>query len=188
MDEMALELRQIFLNGNKKLLNDDLELFLSQVSERTLCGALKQHLDFFIQKTKYKKYHVDIEYNRNRNGKIKTCCPLDKDGNSRIIKINCDLIIHSRGKNVEQDNLIAIEMKKHTRPKKDKDNDRLRLIALTKDSYDDIWSYDGTVLPEHVCRYKLGVYYEINYTKKTILLEYYFNGNFNESEEIHFGV
>lgn len=79
-------------------------------------------------------------------------------------------------------------MKKHTRPKKDKDNDRLRLIALTKDSYDDIWSYDGTVLPEHVCRYKLGVYYEINYTKKTILLEYYFNGNFNKSEEIQFGV
>lgn len=26
---------------------------------------------------------------------------------------------------------------------------------------DDIWSFDGKALPEHVCRYILGVYYEI---------------------------
>ena len=68
-------------------------------------------------------------------------------------------------------------MKKSNRSKKEKDADKKRLKALTKNSFDDLWSFDGTSLPEHVCRYKLGVYYEINYRKHTILLEYYYHGN-----------
>ncbi len=184
MDEMANELKQIFLKANERLLTYDFELFLNQVSERTLCGALKQHLDFYIPNTRFRDYHNDIEYNRNKNGKVKTCCPFDEDSIPKPVTINCDLIVHSRGHNIEQDNLIAIEMKKSSRPKKGKEADKRRLIALTKDSYDDIWSYNGTTLPKHVCRYKLGIYYEINFSREIILLEYYYRGEFQYNEFI----
>jgi hypothetical protein len=45
---------------------------------------------------------------------------------------------------------------------------------LTKNFFDDVW--DGKGLPEHVCRYILGVYYEINYYREYILIEYYRQG------------
>ncbi|MDO5150295.1 MAG: hypothetical protein Q4D76_13020 [Oscillospiraceae bacterium] len=186
MDKMALELKNIFFKANKRLLDIDSDLFISQVAERTLCGALKQHLDFYIPKSRFSGYYIDVEYNRNKNGKVKTCCPFDEDGIPKPVTINCDLIVHSRGNNIEQDNLIAIEMKKYNRPRKEKENDRRRLIALTKDKYDDIWSYDGTTLPEHVCRYKIGIYYEINYKKRTILLEYYYRGKLDCEEIVGF--
>jgi hypothetical protein len=51
-------------------------------------------------------------------------------------------------------------MKKASAPENEKQNDKLRLMALTKDSYDDVWSFDGKTLPEHVCGYTLGIYYE----------------------------
>ncbi len=63
-------------------------------------------------------------------------------------------------------------MKKSNRPTYEKESDRVRLMALTKDSYDDIWSFDGKTLPENVCRYALGIYYEINPSRRTIDLEY----------------
>lgn len=91
MDRTAKDLKHIFLKANSKLLNEDLELFLCHVSERTLCGALKQHLDYYIAKTRFCNYHVDVEYNRNKNGKIKTCCISDDDVNFIPITINCDL-------------------------------------------------------------------------------------------------
>ena len=84
--------------------------------------------------------------------------------------------MHSRGENINQDNLIAIEMKKSNRPHKEKEEDSMRLMALTKDSYDDIWSFDGKTLPEHVCRYELGIYYEINHSQRCIDIEYYSKG------------
>ena len=118
-------------------------------------------------------YHVDVEYNRNQ-GRIKTIIADDFS----IVNITCDLIVHSRGENIEQDNLICLEMKKSSRPNKEKIKDKERVRILTKDSYDDIWSYDGKTLPEHVCRYVLGIYYEINYGEKMISIEYYSKGEF----------
>lgn len=56
-------------------------------------------------------YFADAEYNRKQNGQIKTII----DENMEEVKVQCDLILHSRGKNVERDNLIAIEMKKSNR-------------------------------------------------------------------------
>ena len=85
---------------------------------------------------------------------------------------------------MRQDNLIAIEMKKSNRPKKEKNDDRRRIIALSKDRYGDVLSNDGETLPEHVCRYKLGIYYEINFSKKFILLEYYYRGNLEVEEKV----
>lgn len=184
---MINDLIEIFEQANKNLLNKDIELFTAKVSERTLCGALMLHLHDVIKNTHYKEYFVDVEYNRNKGGKLKTILKTIKGCDEKIIRINCDLIVHSRGSNIYQDNLIAIEMKKSSRPQNEKDKDRERIIALTKESFDDIWSFDGKTLPEHVCRYKLGVYYEINFRKKAILLEYFTSGNLYYIKELACG-
>ena len=171
------EMVALFENANTRLLKEDSDLFSSQVSERTLCGALMLHLnDCVSANEELAGYHVDVEYNRNKGGQLKTIYKTIRGPESQIIKINCDLILHSRGEIPKQDNLIALEMKKSTRPASEKQKDRDRLIALTKDSFDDIWSFDGRTLPEHVCRYVLGVYYEINYRRNLISVEYYRTG------------
>ena len=124
-----------------------------------------------IQNSKYSQYYVDTEYNRN-NGKVKTIYNDDL----KVVSIVCDLIVHSRGKIVEKDNLIALEMKKAYRKVCEKERDKARLVALTKDSYDEVWSFDGKTLPEHVCGYELGIYYEIDRKRSSIYVEYYAKG------------
>lgn len=170
------EMVKLFEKANAEFLKQDKMLFSNRVSERTLCGALMVHLHNAISSDEtLEKYYVDVEYNRNKGG-IKTIRKTIVGGQEQIIPINCDLIVHSRGECVEQDNLIAIEMKKSNRPRSEKNSDRERLIALTKNSFDDVWAFDGKNLPEHVCRYALGVYYEINYSNNRIEIEYYHTG------------
>lgn len=180
------EIATLFEQANKALLAVDQNLFANQVSERTLCGALMLHIyDLIGQDTSYEGYYVDVEYNRNK-GSIKTIRKTILGPDEEIIPINCDLILHSRGNRIEQDNLLAIEMKKSTRRAAEKNKDRERLIALTKDSFDDVWAWDGKNLPEHVCRYVLGVYYEINYRCQKILIEYYRQGEKTDSYTVGF--
>lgn len=150
----------------------DSSLFESNVSERTMCGALMIHLNDSIRNSEYFKYYVDVEYNRNMNRNIKTIV----DGNSNVINVCCDLIVHSRGEILEQDNLIAIEMKKNYRDNHEKKKDIDRLIALTKESFDGVFSADGLTLPSHVCRYILGVYYEIDDRNNKITCILFKNG------------
>lgn len=147
-------------------------LFEMKVSERTLCGALMLELHDVIKDTAYSSYFVDVEYNRNVGGKLKTIKGLEE----QIVTINCDLIVHSRGQATFQDNLIALEMKKSTERSADKEKDRIRLECLTQKYEQDIWSYGGEIFPEHVCGYKLRIYYEVNFNRKCILVEYYKNG------------
>lgn len=168
---MLYELIRIFEAANSKFIKRDLSLIKDNVNERALCGTLAQHITSEVQTTKFAAYYVDVEYNRNQ-GKIKTII----DNNNVEITINCDIILHSRGEIVQKDNLIAIEMKKSIACVTDKQNDKNRLIALTKDSYDNIWAFDGSNLPEHVCGYELGIYYEVNRLSKEIYMEYYNKG------------
>ena len=170
---MREELEQIFEKANRAFIGKNDMLFETQVSERTLCGALMIELHEVLKETKYSDYFVDVEYNRNFGGTLKTI----KKANEQIVTINCDLIVHSRGQNIAHDNLIALEMKKSTASQMDKDNDRNRLECLTKSPKQDVWSYDGRTFPEHVCGYGLGVYYEVNFSKETILVEYYKDGD-----------
>ncbi|MDD4773314.1 MAG: hypothetical protein PHZ09_06870 [Eubacteriales bacterium] len=171
------EMRNLFEVANNSFLTEDVELIDSKVSERTLCGTLMSYIrDLIRNDPDYSGYFVDVEYNRNK-GKVKTI--IEKD--LHVITINCDLILHSRGQHSEQDNLIAIEMKKSNRPKHEKTKDRNRLIALTKNSYDDIWSFDGKTLPEYVCRYVIGVYYEVDNDGREVLIEYYSEGKLMSS-------
>lgn len=168
MDEMARELAELFFSANSEFIKKDKKLFLSKVSERTLCGALMIKLYEQLRNSKYSNYYVDVEYNRN-NKKIKTCRIEDNKNQSKKININCDLIVHSRGNNSLQDNLIAIEMKKSSRARLDKNNDRNRLISLTKECN----VYETS---QYVCNYKLGIYYEINFVINNIQLEFYYKG------------
>lgn len=79
---------------------------MSNVAERSLCSTLAQCLYLEIRHSKYSRYYVDIEYNRN-NGRVKTIYNDDL----KIVTIICDLIVYSRGEIVAKDNLIALEMK-----------------------------------------------------------------------------
>ncbi len=178
---METRLIHIFEKANNDFIMKEMNLILSGVSERTLCGALMLFLSNEIRESLFREYYVDVEYNRN-NGKIKTI----KNNREEVITINCDLIVHSRGEIIEQDNLLALEMKKSTASDREKLKDKERLMALTKDTFDDVWSYDGKSFPEHVCRYILGVYYEVNIQKRTIQIEYYRKGALFEKYEISF--
>lgn len=167
---------ELFEKANENFLEQDRSLFTDKVAERTLCGALMLHINTIMREdAAFDGYYVDVEYNRNR-GAIKTMVKTVLLTAMQVIRINCDLIVHSRGGIAEQDNLIALEMKKSNVQVRKKNEDRERLKALTKDSFDDIWSFDGRSLPEHVCRYLLGIYYEIDYKKREIKIEYYYKG------------
>ncbi len=175
----------VFEKANAKFLERDKGLFANHVSERTLCGALMLCLhEMLLADEEFAGYYVDVEYNRNK-GEIKTICRTIDDGSTQILSINCDLIVHSRGEIPRQDNLIAIEMKKSSAADSEKEKDRERLVALTKDTFDDVWAWNGSDLPEHVCRYMLGVYYEINYKRKPISLEYYRTGRLSDTRKIN---
>lgn len=173
------ELVLLFERANRAFLKLNQDLLYSEVSERALCGALMIQIYNLISKDgSFYGYHVDVEYNRNKGG-LKTICEETNElGRNRyeITPITCDLILHSRGKNKKQDNLIALEMKKSYVNQKSKNKDRKRLELLTKVSSDDRSSVDGNSFPEHVCGYVLGVYYEIDYRGKEILIEYYHKG------------
>lgn len=177
---------KIFEESNESFIVQNIHLFDYKVSERSLCGCLMKNLYEILDKTEFNSYYVDIEYNRNKGGKLKTLIKTINGLKDRIINITCDLIVHSRGEDIQNDNLIALEMKKSSRPDNEKDSDRERLSCLTKSSYDDIWSYDGITLPEHVCRYVLGVYYEINFEKRLINIEYYRKGYMEKEYQIKY--
>ena len=164
------EMKNIFESANAEFIKKNTRLFASQVSERTLCGALMLNLFEVMKKTKYQNYYPDLEYNRNGDA-IKTI----KDEQEQRIEITCDLIVHSRGENSHQDNLIALEMKKSTRLETDKQKDRERLRSLTKDDIAGLYPVAG-ILPEDVCGYVLGIYYEIDFVQAQILIEYYYKG------------
>lgn len=170
------DLEEIFEEANMAFIRKNMTLFDTQVSERTLCGALMIELHEVLKESRYSGYYVDVEYNRNVGGKLKTLKKTIRGVGEQIVTINCDLIVHSRGQNIYRDNLIALEMKKSTARQRDKDSDRSRLECLTKSPRQDVWSYGGSVLPEHVCGYGLGIYYEVNFKRNKLLIEYYKKG------------
>lgn len=154
-------------------------MIYDDVAEQALCSELKAFLREELNQTIYREYHIDNEYNRNC-GEVKTIL----NGEMKVVHIQCDLIVHSRGENEQRDNLIAIEMKKAYQTQESKDSDRDRLCALTKRKHnDEVYSYDGKTFPKHVCGYQLGVYYEIDKDGKKVLIEYYKEGKLFEIYE-----
>ena len=68
----------------------------------------------------------------------------------------------------------------------EKDSDRERLMAMTKVTFDDIWSADGTTQPEHVCGYELGVFVELDIAAMRARTEFFERGDFTRSSESRF--
>lgn len=153
-------------------------LILSDASERCLCTRLAMCFEDSMKEQGLSGYYADTEYNRNQ-GQVKTII----SGDMKVIPITCDLIIHSRGEIVAKDNLIAIEMAKVNKSSDDFNSDRNRLRALTKSSYDDIWSNDGETHPEHVCGYLNGLYLIIDSKNRKALLEHYVQGAMTKPKE-----
>lgn len=161
----------LFAKANRKFLEEHRDLISTDVGERTLCGALAQCI-WVVKGNRYRRYEADVEYNRN-GAEVKTIL----NGEYIIVPIQCDLILHSRGK-MTPDNLIALEMKKEDHATEaEKEKDRNRLKCLTKDPYTDeqLWNYGGKDL-KYVCGYTLGVYYEISKGRDSVLIEYYSKG------------
>jgi len=152
----------------------------SDVSERNTCGRLALYLERQIEVEGAIGYYADVEYNRKQNAQVKTVINDD----FRVIPITPDVIVHSRGKKLPpNDNLIAVEMKKSNRPQQEKDDDKMRLILMSRESFDEVWGWDGSH-PEHVCAYALGVYVEIDIANRTLHLEYYKNGRETKSRSV----
>lgn len=164
-------LTKVFEESFEEFLERERDNILNGVAERNLCARWAIYLQAAADQYGLDGYIADPEYDRNM-GEIKTII----DDKRQIVVIVCDLILHSRGKMPKRDNLIAIEMKKAQGPKAQKDKDRLRLRALTKDTYDNIWSNDGKTLPERVCGYELGFFVELDHRKQHFTVEEYRKG------------
>lgn len=167
-------LSQVFEKTLQKFFKTESQNILTGVSERNLCSRFAMLLEQVAKEKGFQGYYADSEYNRKQDGRVKTI--LDK--NMKVICITCDIILHSRGEIVNRDNLIAIEMKKSNRSEEEKQSDRERLRALTKSSYDDIWSFDGKTYPEHVCGYETGYFIELDLDNRTYIVQQFKNGDF----------
>lgn len=170
MEKLKNELLDIFYKANQNFLIKNENSILHGVSERSLCSLLSHEFADIIKKGKFSKYYSDVEYNRNGT-EVKAII----NDEFKIINVVCDLIIHSRGE-LQMDNLLALEMKKSLSKPADKQKDKERLIALTKKPYNNIYDYNSLVELKYVCDYKLGIYYEINIDKKSLILEIYSEG------------
>jgi hypothetical protein len=161
----------LFNNALRRFLDREATSIRNDTSERHLCARLAMQFELLLAQYRLDGYYADPEYNRKQNGRIKTIV----SGDTEVIRVTCDLILHSRGEK-GRDNLIAIEMAKPDKTLEQVQSDRLRLMALTKRSFDDIWSYDGVVNPEHVCGYLLGVFIMIDGTAGTATVEFFEEG------------
>ena len=170
-------IREVFDNSLAIFLEREQQELADGVNERNYCARWACYMERCSEAHGLIGYVADTEHNRKQDGRIKTIL----GGQSEVISINCDLILHSRGKYIEEDNLIAVELKKHHRPPIEKDKDRARLIALTKASYGGVWKINPNTPPEHVCGYVLGAYVEVDRKQRICLVEFYANGNFVES-------
>ena len=169
---MNYTLKKLFDESADIFFVDEAQNILSNIAERNLCCRLAIYMTPKLGEYGFNNYYADTEYNRKQGGRVKTI--LDDEEN--IIIIQCDLIVHSRGKFVKNDNLIAIEMKKSNRPDAEKVADRKRLRTMTKASYDGVWSWEGEAHPEHVCGYQLGVYMILDINNRSCAIEYYKRG------------
>ncbi len=169
---------EIFYNANKLFIKDNIRNIELGVSEVTLQGDFSQAFKEILKEMKICNYYSDINYNKN---KYFTKCIINEK--MKYFDIFCDLIIHSRGENLEQDNLLAIEMKKKEN-RKDRLKDRKRLEIMTSDSYVGEILFDE--LPPYICRYSLGIFYDLDVKKRQIQLDFYQHGELIKTQTIHY--
>jgi hypothetical protein len=175
-------IRDVFTASLRSFLKREAQEIVEGVNERNNCARWAHYLEQAAHERGLTAYVADTEYNRKQDGKIKTIL----NGEHKEVTINCDLILHSRGTIIAEDNLIAIEVKKHDRPEEEKRSDRERLQALTKPSYDDVWMNDGSTPPEHVCGYRLGAFVQLDRKRRLCSVEYFKGGEYETRTEYPF--
>lgn len=169
--------KAFFLRANEEFVRSARNLFDMGVSEQCLCGGLMNQMNIlnFAEKS-YLGYYADVEYNRNSANAEKRYKKSIQDREGQVINITCDIILHSRGRYIQRDNILAVEMKKESKEEKYA-SDRNRLRSLTSPTYNgEAPGYIGIHLPIYVCRYALGVFYIISRDFKEVHLEYYKDG------------
>ncbi|MDH2353336.1 hypothetical protein QCM80_22130 [Bradyrhizobium sp. SSUT112] len=160
---MALE--DLFHEALREFLAHEYTLVRKDVHEQSLCGRLAIYLDRAKNRDEaLQPYFVDVEYNRRGEGRKQILHPVTHEH----IDVRCDILLHSRG-DLDDDNLIAVEMKKDDGSAADKQSDRERLQALTLPMPE-----DGN--PDYVCGFKLGYYLEVHIGNGTLLVEEYRGG------------
>jgi hypothetical protein len=162
----------LFFAALESLMSTEGEHVLSGISEQNVCGRLAMCLDRLRTDFGFADYVVDTEYNRKQNRLVKTIL----DHRQRKLKIRPDVIIHTRGRVVNGDNLIAVEMKKSSRSASAIQTDRNRLRAMTKSSYDGVWEVHGGVHPEHVCGYEMGFLVILDISRESVRIERFADG------------
>lgn len=171
MDISLEDLYTLFEDAFRAFTRKDAVSIRDNVAERNLCGRLAIQFELRLANFGLDKYYADPEYNRKQNGLVKTIL----NGEFEIVQVTCDLLLHSRGEQ-GRDNLIAIEMAKPDKTADQIRSDRHRLMALTKQSFDNIWSYDGKTHPEHVCGYMLGAFIMVDQTDNSATVEFFEDG------------
>ena len=146
-------------------------------SERNLCQRLALPLEHQALSADLQHYRADCEYNRSNDGRVKTIVGQGMG----VVTITCDIILHSRGEDTEQDNLIAIEMKRASHRQAEKDKDRIRLMALTRAPGGGVWSEDGKINLRHVCNYVIGFYVELDRRRHEFHIEEYVRGSLRKT-------
>ena len=164
-------------NSLRNLISNEWGYIKSGVHERSVCGRLGTLLESDVKSFGLHGYFADIEYNRMLDNDLKLI--MDENGNPA--KINADLIVHGRTALPEDDNLIAVEMKKSYRSVDDKTKDRKRLISLTTPASDDDWFYDEERRPKFVAGYHVNCYIEIDIDRPSVLAETYIDGMLEKS-------
>ena len=168
------QLKELFKEANEIFLKKDLILIKNKLCERCLCGSLMVRINEVLGKYSiYDGYYVDVEYNRNKFAYDKYKKVVINGSCNRVF---CDLIVHSRGM-MNVDNLIALEMKKSTNFSKHEDIGRIKALTTTS-------CFEKNT--EYVSDYILGIYYEISYKEKKIKIQYFYNGELIEKEEVDF--
>lgn len=167
---MIEQLRELFFASLNDFFESETTNIQAGIAERNLCSRLAMILEPKAHAVGLREYFADAEYNRNQ-GRVKTIL----DRNAVVVRINCDLLLHSRG-NLDTDNLIAVEMKKAERPAREEDEDCERLRIMTKPNYDDVIVLDGDIEPQHVCGYILGYFLWIDAETRTYRLKEFSNG------------
>ena len=103
-----LSIKSIVLEAIKDFNAAEQYIIENDLSERCICAKFAFYLTAAIQKSDFKDYCVDVEYNRGFDGKERSVKRMND------APITVDLIVHKRGYNSNYgfDNLICIEMKK----------------------------------------------------------------------------
>lgn len=164
-------LETVYVFAFNTFINRDLQLIHSNAHEQSWSHRIASYMEHAANAA-CPGYHVDCEYNRNGDG-LKQIRTLD----GKVANITCDIILHSRGSIPEEDNLIAIEIKKSNRKLEHKNDDRERVKALTMSiDGEELYSYNGSMLPRYVCGYGMGIYLEYDVGSKKFIEEFYADG------------